>query len=384
MPGMDGVEFLRHLADRDHKAGIILVSGEDPRILHTARSLAASHQLYVLGAILKPIKPAPLMALLRDFDPHRTTLFAPTSGYNLTEEEVVEGLKTGDALELVYQPKVAVTEARVLGVEALARWRHPQHGILGPAAFIPLAEEKGHIDALTELVFTKAMAQGGDWRAEGLDLGISVNYSVDSLGCLELPDWIVATSEAQGMDPHRVTLEVTETRMMQDLRTPLEILTRLRLRGVGLPIDDFGTGHSSMAQVQRILFTELKIDRAFVFGAAQDKAARAILESSIALGNSLDLFLVAEGVETQQDWDLITSLGCNCVQGYYVSKPIPGAEIDEFTRAWERNPRSVMAMVNIVTGSATSVKGSSGLVQPQPFPTLALFPCAAFMLFVEY
>ena len=142
------------------------------------------------------------------------------------------------------------------------------------------------------------------------------------------------------MDPHRVTLEVTETRMMQDLCTPLEILTRLRLRGVGLSIDDFGTGYSSLAQVRRILFTELKIDRAFVSGAAQDKAARAILESSIALGKSLDLFLVAEGVETQQDWDLITSLGCNCVQGYYVSKPIPGAEIDEFTRAWERNPRS--------------------------------------------
>lgn len=335
MPGMDGIEFLRHLGERKIKAGIVLASGEDERILQTAHTLASSHDLYILGAIQKPIKPVPLQALLAQFDPDRTVHSAIVRFDPISEEELREGIK-GNELHVVYQPKVSVAERRVVGVEALARWKHPLRGVLEPGTFIPLAEEVGLIDELTDAVFSKAMALGGTWRAAGLDLDVSVNFSTDSLNRFDLPEWIVKHAESEGMDPHKVIVEVTESRMIQNVSISLEIVSRARLRGVGLSIDDFGTGHSSMEQIKRIPFTELKIDRAFVSGATTGSPERAIFESSVSLGKSLGLHLVAEGVETQADWDVAAKLGCDAIQGNFVSKPIEGETIPDFVSEWER------------------------------------------------
>jgi len=334
MPGMDGVALLRHLGERSMKMGIIFVSGEDQRILQTAEALGKSHDLYILGSIQKPIKSEPLVKLLNNFEQDITAV-SMRRIEPVTEKELLAGIN-GDAIELVYQPKVSISEKRLMGVEALARWRHPERGMLGPGAFIPLAEELGQIDILTDAVLHKAMAQGGEWRAEGSDIGISVNYSVDSLNRLDLPEYIVSIAEEQGMDPKRVTIEVTESRLMRDINSTIEILTRLRLKGLGLSIDDFGTGHSSMEQLKRVPFTELKIDRAFVNGASDDPSTRAILESSVLLGKGLDLKLVAEGTETQDDWNLVAALGCDEVQGYFVAKPMPGDDILTWKETWEQ------------------------------------------------
>ena len=334
MPRMDGVEFIRHLGERKVTSAIVLVSGEDQRILQTAESLARSHDLYVLGAIKKPVRVQALEALLRPFDRSRTAV--PVRHMEpITEDELTEGIE-GDAVSLVFQPKVAVRSKQVIGVEALARWRHPTRGILGPGAFIPLAEESGRIHALTEAVFTKAMVQAGEWRAAGYDLSMAVNFCADSLRRLDLPEYLLRCAADEGVDPSRVTLEVTESRVMRDLRVSTEILTRLRMKGMGLSIDDFGTGHSSLEQLKRVPFTELKVDRAFVFGAAQDPSARAILESSITMGKSLGLNVVAEGAETQEDWDLVEKLGCDVVQGYFVSKPQPPEELPGWIDNWSR------------------------------------------------
>ena len=332
MPGMDGVALLRHLGERGIKMGIIFVSGEDQRILQTAEALGKSHDLYILGSIQKPIKSEPLVKLLNNFEQNLTAV-SMRRIEPVTEKELLAGIN-GDAIELVYQPKVSISNKRLIGVEALARWRHPERGMLGPGAFIPLAEELGQIDILTDVVLHKAMAQGGEWQAEGFDIGISVNYSVDSLNRLDLPEYIVSIAEEQGMDPKWVTIEVTESRLMRDITSTVEVLTRLRLKGFRLSIDDFGTGHSSMEQLKLIPFTELKIDRAFVYGASDDPSARAILESSVSLGKSLDLKLVAEGVETQDDWNLVAALGCDEVQGFFVAKPMPNEKLIEFIETW--------------------------------------------------
>ena len=335
MPIMDGVEFLRHLGERKVTSAIVLVSGEDQRILQTAESLAKSHDLYVLGAIKKPIRLQALEALLGAYDRSRTAL--PVRGIEqpITEAELTEGIAS-DAVTLVFQPKVAVRSKQVIGVEALARWRHPTRGILGPGAFIPLAEESGQIHALTEAVFTTAMVQAGEWRAGGYDLSMAVNFCADSLRRLDLPEYLLRCAAAEGIDPSRVTLEITESRVMRDLRVSTEILTRLRMKGMGLSIDDFGTGHASLEQLKRVPFTELKVDRAFVFGASNDASARAILESSINIGKSLGLNVVAEGAETQEDWDLVEKLGCDVVQGYFVSKPQPPEELPGWIDNWGR------------------------------------------------
>jgi EAL domain-containing protein (putative c-di-GMP-specific phosphodiesterase class I) len=332
MPGMDGVELLRHLGSRHIRAGVVLFSGEDSRILRTAEDVARRHHLYVLGTLGKPVTARDLAQVLGSFDGERTSI-GRQPVVPVTPAELRAGL-AGDALELHFQPQVSVTTRAVVGAEALARWRHPERGLLPPPAFIPLAEETGDIDRLTDLVFARAMAVAGAWRASGLLLRMAVNFSVNSLARVDLPSLVVSRAEAEGVPASQITLEVTESGIARDLRASLEILARLRLHGVGLALDDFGQGYSTLEQLKRFPFTELKIDRAFVTGAAEDAAARVILESSIDLGRRLGLNLVAEGVETRQDWDLVASLGCREVQGYHVARPMPAEEIEAWTERW--------------------------------------------------
>lgn len=206
--------------------------------------------------------------------------------------------------------------------------------MLGPAAFIPLAEKLGRIGALTDRVLGLAVAAGGQWLKQGLDLSISVNFAADDLNRVDLPEHIVAAATSAGLTASRVILELTESQVMTNLKSSTETVSRLRLKGVGLSIDDFGTGYSSMEQLKRVPFTEIKIDRSFVFGALNDATARTILESTIALGKSLKLNVVAEGAETREDWDLLSRLGCDLVQGYYVARPMPGDKIPGWVAAW--------------------------------------------------
>ncbi len=278
------------------------------------------------GALAKPIKKGPLAKLLEKVGVGENG----RSGFTferLTPDEIRKGLKDG-AVRLVYQPKVAVAERVMVGVEALVRWQDPERGLMGPGALIPVDEESGLINDLTEAIFKAAMAQSGAWLAEGLDFKVSVNVSVENLDQFGFPDFVVDTAAAEGVSPSLVMLEVTESRIMADVLKPLEILTRLRMKGVGLSIDDYGTGASSMQQLKRIPFTELKIDREFVAGAPVDDEARAMLVSSVGLGKDLGLTVVAEGVETQAEWDLIAALGVDVVQGYFVAKPMPGEDIE--------------------------------------------------------
>ena len=163
---------------------------------------------------------------------------------------------------------------------------------------------------------------------------ISVNVSVKDLNRFDFPDFVVDSAAAQGVDSSAVMLEVTESRLMADIVGPLEILTRLRMKGVGLSIDDYGTGASTMQQLKRIPFTELKIDREFVFGAVEDAELRAFLASSITLGKDLGLSVVAEGVETEGEWDLMAEHGVDIVQGYFVAKPMPADELGDWLAEW--------------------------------------------------
>lgn len=333
MPGMDGIEFLRHAAERGFSGGIGLISGQDERVLKTVEALARAHDLNILGSLSKPVTLEGLSSLLANHGQ-----MSERRGYRpserITEAELRAGLE-GDQLTCFFQPKVSVATKELVGVETLVRWIHPERGIVPPDAFISLAEEHNLIDALTEIVFVKAMRQGGAWRADGWELKVAVNISMDNLNRLDFPEFIVDSAASEGMDPGLVILEVTESRLLADIIGPLEILTRLRLKNIGLSIDDFGTGYSSMEQLKRIPFNELKIDRAFVNGAARDQAARAILESSVDLAKKLGMMIVAEGVEDQDDWDLVESLGVDLVQGWFVGKAMPGDEIPAWNEQWK-------------------------------------------------
>lgn len=330
MPGMDGLEFLRHLAERGSECAVILISGEDKRVLQTAAQLAEAHQLRILGSLQKPVKPEPLKVLLEKFDGLQNARKRQAMPL-LPVDEVRLGL-AGDCVTVFFQPKVSIVDRTLIGVEALVRWQTPDGRILPPVAFLPVIEANDLMGLLTEKVFAKAVAAAADWCRNGVDIKLAVNFSVDTLTRFELVDFIVGTAQAHEFNPENLIIEVTESRIMEDVVRPLEILTRLRMKGIGLSIDDFGTGASSLQQLKRVPFTELKIDRAFVSGAPRDEEARAMLEASVALARRLDLSIVAEGVETEVEWTLVQDLGVDMVQGYFVAKPMPASDLFDWAR----------------------------------------------------
>jgi EAL domain-containing protein (putative c-di-GMP-specific phosphodiesterase class I) len=221
------------------------------------------------------------------------------------------------------------------GFAALAQVKHPADGIIFPDQFIGVAEEHELIDALTRVVLDSALVQARIWQDTGLPLKLAVNISMDSLASLDFANFIIAQMSAAGVAPQGVTLEVTESRLMKDLRTPLEVLARMRMKRIGLSIDDFGTGHSSLAQLRDLPFDELKIDRAFVHGAWANDTLRAICEASYRVAEQLGMEVVAEGGEDLADWNFLRRLRCDFAQGYFIAKPMPAAALPEWMEAWE-------------------------------------------------
>ncbi|MBI2289270.1 MAG: EAL domain-containing response regulator [Betaproteobacteria bacterium] len=341
MPRMDGLEFVRKLVERHYVGSLILVSGEDERVLQTAEKLLHAHGITVLGSLHKPVTPERLSALLERWSPpSRAGSQAATKSYSADE---LRAAITNGQLVNYYQPKVAVATGEVVGVEALVRWRHPVHGMVFPDQFIGVAEAHGLIDDLTRVVLIGALAQSKVWQQAGLVLWVAVNVSMDNLTSLDFPDAVALLAAEAGVPPQGITLEVTESRLMQDTRAALEILTRLRMKRFGLSIDDFGTGHSSLAQLRDIPFTELKIDQSFVHGAGTNATIRAIYDASLGLAKQLGMEVVAEGVEDRDDWDFLRRTGCHLAQGYFIAKPMPADDLPGWMAEWQKRVRNGLA-----------------------------------------
>ncbi|MBI4492094.1 MAG: diguanylate cyclase [Chloroflexi bacterium] len=241
-----------------------------------------------------------------------------------------------DGLVLHYQPKVNLKTGQVVGVEALVRWPHPQHGLVPPDQFIPLAEHTGLIRPLARWVLDTALRQCQVWRSAGLDLPVAVNLSMRNLHDPQLPDMIAALLAAWAVPPANLELEITESAVMADPTRAMQVLTRLREMGLQIAVDDFGTGYSSLGYLKRLPVDELKIDKSFVLQMAQDENDAAIVRSTIGLGHDLGLAVVAEGVEDQASWNLLASLGCDSVQGYHMSRPLAPDDLQQWLGGWTR------------------------------------------------
>lgn len=339
MPKMDGIEFVRKLVERRYAGSLILVSGEDERVLQTAEKLVQAHRITVLGRLGKPLTPKGLIALLDKWSPpSQAGLRAAKKPYGADE---VRAAITNGELVNYYQPKVALATGELVGVESLVRWHHPKDGMVFPDQFIGVAEKHGLIDDLTRVVLAGALAQDKAWRDAGLVLQVAVNVSMDNLTSLDFPDIVARETAAAGVAPQDVVLEVTESRVMKELRDALEILTRLRLKRFVLSIDDFGTGHSSLAQLRDIPFDELKVDRSFVHGAHTNKTIRAIHRASVDLAQRLGMKIVAEGIEDIDDWHFVHSTGCDLAQGYFIGKPMPASELHSWMAGWQQRVSSI-------------------------------------------
>jgi EAL domain-containing protein (putative c-di-GMP-specific phosphodiesterase class I)/FixJ family two-component response regulator len=340
MPEMDGVEFVRHLVERRYAGSILLISGEEERMLQTAERLVRAHNISTLGHLNKPVLPAELSALLEKWTP--PSLGNPRAAKKVYNADEVRAAILNGELVNFYQPKVDMASGKVVGVESLVRWRHPEDGLVFPDQFISVAEEHGLIDDLTRFVIGEAFAQLRAWQEHGLQLRMALNISMDNLATLEFADYVTAAAASAGIKPDDVVLEVTESKLMKDLSAALEILTRLRLKRFSLSIDDFGTGHSSLTQLRDIPFDELKVDQGFVHGAASDNTLRAIYGASLSLAKLLGMKTVAEGAEDQADWEFLRSTGCHSVQGFFIAKPMPAGEIPGWVALWETRAEGLM------------------------------------------
>jgi EAL domain-containing protein (putative c-di-GMP-specific phosphodiesterase class I)/FixJ family two-component response regulator len=340
MPEMDGVEFARKLVEHNYSGNLILVSGEEERVLQMAEKLIQAHRITVLGHLKKPVSVARLSMLMEKSMHMHAAPQATKHVYS--EEELRTAIAAGELVNY-YQPKVAVTTGAVVGVETLVRWRHPVNGMVFPDQFIGIAEEHGLIDDLTRVVLSGAISQSKAWQQSGLRLRVAVNVSMDNLSSVAFADFVAEAVNAAGVTPQDIVLEVTESRLMLDQRAPLEVLTRLRLKRFCLSIDDFGTGHSSLTKLRDIPFDELKIDQGFVHGAWHDDTARAIYDASLSLGKQLGMEVVAEGVEDRDDWDMVRRTKCDLAQGFFIAHPMPAADLPAWIESWNGRMQHLQA-----------------------------------------
>lgn len=342
MPGMDGIEFLRHLSDVRFSGSIVLISGEDIRLLNTVERLAKALQLNVLSAISKPMSADGLRDIFEKYATRRSDKIRRKAQDERRQEH--RKVYSADELQLAisadqllnyYQPKIELRTGELVGVESLVRWQHPSDGLVYPDQFIATAEENNLIKPLTLSVLHMALRQAAIWQQAGIKLKVAVNISMRDLNDLDFPNVVQAALNTAKLDASVLLLEITESQLMQDVTTTLAIVSRLRLKHIHISIDDFGTGHSSLTQLRDFPFNELKIDQSFVHDACNDKTRRAIFKASMNMAIQLGLQTVAEGVEDEDDLRFVKNSRCHQAQGYFIGRPMPAADLPKWTAEWK-------------------------------------------------
>jgi EAL domain-containing protein (putative c-di-GMP-specific phosphodiesterase class I) len=325
------MELIRHLGEQQAVGSVILTSGLDATLLHSVESMARAYGIDLLGGIEKPVTLTKLSRLIKRFllDGAYRQVSDPTPAIPFAE--IRRGMLAFE-FHPYYQPKVDIATGKVVGAEALVRWLHPQHGVIAPAKFIPQMEEAGLVDDLTWTVLAGAATDCRKLRESGFDMTIAVNLSLRSLTNTGIAERVVDILRSADLDPCHIVLEVTAA--ISNVGHVLENLARLRMKGFGLAIDDYGTGYSSMQQLSRIPFTELKIDRAFVADAARQDRLKVMVSASLDMTRELGLKSVAEGVESRTDWELLSRLKCDVAQGYFIAKPMPFDKLCDWVPNW--------------------------------------------------
>ncbi|MES2394206.1 MAG: EAL domain-containing response regulator [Acidobacteriota bacterium] len=328
MPDIDGVEMLRLLARRRCGAGIVLMSGIGARVIESAAELAATLGLKIIGRLQKPFRIAELEALVRKEQTEQVVPEAEcVSAIDITDEDLIAAIER-DEFILHFQPQIDLATGGVCGMEALARWKHPHAGLVCPDIFIKHAERLNVIDALSWSIFRLGLSALNRFACFNLQAPIlSINVSTQSLRDLSFPDTLLALLRRYNVTPQQIIVEITESGLLDELSSTLDVLTRLRMKGIPLSIDDFGTGYAMMQQLRRIPANELKIDRTFVAKMLDHYGDRVMVQKTIEMGHELGLKVVAEGVETQEQLDFLRSQHCDVAQGYLFSRALP---INEF------------------------------------------------------
>ena len=312
--GTDGVEQMRLLADRQYTGSLILMSGYDARVLATARAVGQSLGLKVEHVLEKPLSVAEL---------ERVFEFLQFADKSLSGRRLLDAIEN-DELVLNFQPIVTRNPNTLKKLETLVRWEHPVLGMIPPGDFLPMAESNVNIiDALTNWVVGAAIEAYQVFADLGVKVPLSVNISTQNLHDLTLPDRLEQRLRNGEMPPEHLCLEITESAVFQDAGRTMDILSRMRLKGMKLSIDDFGTGYSSLKMLRQMPFSEIKIDQSFISDMTTSRDSRAIVKSIIELAANMEMGCVAEGVETAETADLLEQMGTCDLQGYFIARPMP-------------------------------------------------------------
>jgi EAL domain-containing protein (putative c-di-GMP-specific phosphodiesterase class I) len=331
-PGGDGLAALRTLADHQMRPATFLIGSPAPRVLSSARRAAKTRGLSVIGTSPRPLDPGALEGLLTA---HLTA--APA----IPRSELEQAL-TRHELTLLYQPKIALHPDVLTcqGVEALVRWQHPRRGSLRPAHFLHAIEKHGLMTELTDFVMTEAIRQSGQWRAQGLPLETVVNLSPRLVRDPEFPRRLASLLQEHDLPPQLLVLDIAEPSSSDDHDLMLEVFAALRILGVGLSLDNFGTGRSSLTELHRMPYSELKVDRSLLADGPTDPDAQRIIHAVTDLAHALQLTVCAEGVETRAMFDFVRDAGFDSAQGHFFCAPVDAAQIEHFAKEWPRSAQS--------------------------------------------
>lgn len=330
MPNMDGVEFVANMADAGYTdVELILISGTAKNILNSCEQVASQRNMSVIATLSKPFS---VKAMIELFEQLKTA--KAQAKQEVTREDSSAISMEDGKLIAYYQPQVEMVSGEIIGFEALARLEHAWLGIVPPARFIPEVEDSKSMEKLTKEVIHDVFTNIESWNSAGT-YPIALNISPSCAASNFLPKLLETYLDQYNVAAKDIVLELTETAVMHDLVDSVETLTRMRLKGFQLSIDDFGTGTSSLEKLHQIPFSELKIDRSFVSRLLSSDEARAIIEASIMLAHRLGLIVVAEGVEDEQTFKMVASLGCDRCQGYFVAKPMPVDEVHAWIPSWK-------------------------------------------------
>ncbi len=326
MPGMDGIELIQGVAKIKPEIAIVIVSGADNTLLDTLGSMVRACKMPMLGALAKPLNGKVLLEKLVRFQP---AILPPAPARKRILPSALD-LKRALRLKQIkpfYQPKVSLKQEKVVGFEALARWCDPLKGIVMPGDFIDIANEHGLLNELTLSILDAVLVDMSAWNSLNLFPTVSINIAVNLLEDPGFANHVIRSVKNANISPTKILLEITESALMKDHAVALGTISRLKLNGFEFSIDDYGTGFSSMLQLSHIPFSELKIDRSFVCRVSESAHLCNIVQSALDMGQRLGLTTVAEGVETQEELNLLRNMGCDEIQGYLFSSAMPACDV---------------------------------------------------------
>ena len=340
MPEIDGLEFLRLISKYNLKTTIILSGYTELDVFTSVQQMAIHYGLKHISTLKKPVSPGKLKTLLRENKDNFHHYLADEVDSVLSEHELIKAIENKE-LQPFFQPHIDISSGQVTGCEALVRWLHPKRGTLTPNAFLDRIVELGLMERLTRNMLEDSISACSRWHQQGVNYCISVNVTPSDIVNLYFVEYVLHTLAKYQLLPQYLTLEVTENEISPHMAKSIESLIRLRLKGVGISIDDFGTGHSSLMQLITSPFTELKIDQFFIRNMQINNKHWAVVKASIALAKHLGLRSVAEGVETQEQVALLTEMGGYILQGYYFAPALAEAQFISWAKQNNQRERLV-------------------------------------------